>query len=158
MNAKLCLPCESLIAILISTRWEEERANALETLARELINGEFKKLICDDSTLNLHVIVEDVYEARVAPNDANMSAYDMMRGIELKYREFLLQLDYLPYNKVHKAETECYDEQAKVMKVAEDAARKVVQIDRLVSRLRKILERPVEVHKKGMSFILLLLN
>lgn len=129
--------------------WEEERAITLEALARELINGEFRRLICDGSILNLLVMVEDVYEARVAANDANLSAYEMMKAVEIKYREHLLKLDYMPYDKVHKAEMECYAEQAKIMKVAEDASRKVVQIDRLVKRLRRILEPPAEHRTRG---------
>ncbi|XP_065160257.1 LOW QUALITY PROTEIN: uncharacterized protein [Atheta coriaria] len=131
--------------------WEEERAITLEALARELINGEFRRLICDGSILNLLVMVEDVYEARVAANDANLSAYEMMKAVEIKYREHLLKLDYMPYDKVHKAEMECYAEQAKIMKVAEDASRKVVQIDRLVKRLRRILEPPAEHRTRGVK-------
>lgn len=50
----------------------------------ELVNGEFRKLVVDDDILNLHVFVEDVYEARIGPNDANLSVTDMMRGIEIK--------------------------------------------------------------------------
>lgn len=37
--------------------------------------------------------VEDVYETRVGPNDANLSMLDMMKGIEEKYRYELLLLD-----------------------------------------------------------------
>ncbi|XP_017786367.1 PREDICTED: cilia- and flagella-associated protein 100-like [Nicrophorus vespilloides] len=132
--------------------WEEDRARTLEFLARELINGEFKRLICDETALNLHVIVEDVYEARVAPNDANLTAYDMMKSVEMKYREWLLKLDYLAHEKVHKAEIDCYNEQTRIMKVALEASRKVIQIERLVKRLRRILEIPIETHVRELKY------
>lgn len=70
--------------MILLYRWEEERAKYLEELAMELVNGEFRKLVVDDDILNLHVFVEDVYEARIGPNDANLSVTDMMRGIEIK--------------------------------------------------------------------------
>lgn len=73
--------------------WEEDRARYLENLSKKLIRTEFKKLVKDDNVLNLHVFIEDVYETRIGPNDANLTMLEMMRGIELKYRQELLQLD-----------------------------------------------------------------
>lgn len=116
----------------------------------ELINGEFRKLTSDDEILNLYVYVEDVYENRVAPNDANLGMLEMMKGIETLYRNYLLELDYLPQDKVHKAETDCYWEEARVMRIAQEAAKKVVQIERQAKRLSRVLEPPVLRTRKGM--------
>ncbi|KAK9880954.1 hypothetical protein WA026_013278 [Henosepilachna vigintioctopunctata] len=91
---------ESIDKLAAGIAWEEERAKYLEQLAMELVNGEFRKLVVDEDILNLHVFVEDVYEARIGPNDANLSVTDMMRGIEIKYRNELLQLDKMPSNKL----------------------------------------------------------
>lgn len=129
--------------------WQEMRALLLEELAQVLIESEFCKVISDEEVLNLHVFIEDVYETRVAPNDANLGIADMMKGIELCYRKYLLKLDYLPQDKVHKAESECYAEEAKIMKMAKDAARKVEQIERLARRLERVLEPPFERVYKG---------
>lgn len=74
-------------------RWEEERAKYLEEFARNLIDNEFQQLIKSDDVLNLHVFVEDVYETRIGPNDANLSMLEMMTGIEERYRNELLLLD-----------------------------------------------------------------
>ena len=113
----------------------------------ELINGEFRKLISEEEILNLYVFVEDVYEARIAPNDANLGVSDMMKAIEMNYRHFLIQLDQLPVDKVQKAESECYAEEARIMEIAIDAARKVLQVETLIKTLRRVLE-PAFV-KKG---------
>lgn len=67
-------------------RWEEERALYLEQMAHELINGPFKELLIDEDVLNLHVFVEDVYETRIAQNDANLSMGEMIKAIENRYR------------------------------------------------------------------------
>ncbi|GJQ68464.1 hypothetical protein Trydic_g17042 [Trypoxylus dichotomus] len=128
---------DSLIGEIV---WEEERARSLEELAMELINGEFRKLISDEEVLSLYVFVEDVYETRIAPNDANLSVGDMMKAIEMNYRHFLIQLDELPQDQVHKAETECYAEEARIMEIAVDAAKKVLQVERLAKTLKRVLE------------------
>lgn len=135
--------------------WQEQRALLLEELAQTLIQSEFSKVISDEEVLNLHVFIEDVYETRVAPNDANLGIVDMMKGIELLYREHLLKLDYLPQDKVHKAESECYAEERKIMAIAVEAARKVQQIERLARRLERVLEGPYQRVYKGKIFLLL---
>lgn len=131
--------------------WEEERAKSLEELARCLIDTSFRRLISAEEILNWYVFVEDVYETRIAPNDANLTACDMMRAIEIKYRDFLIKLDGLPQNKVHKAEIECYTEEAKIMAIAEEASKKVIQIERMTKHLNRILEPPF-VKKSGCKY------
>lgn len=138
-----------MISVLCVHSWEEKRATALQSLAMELINGEFQNLIAAEAVLNLYVFVEDVYEKRVAPNDANLSISDMMKGIEIAYRNCLLELDYLPEERVHKAEMDCYVEEARVMKIAQEAAKKVVQIERQAKRLSRVLEPPSYRQTRG---------
>lgn len=121
----------------------------MEELAKQLIDSEFCKVISDEEVLNLYVFIEDVYENRVAPNDANLGIIDMMKGVEMLYREFLLQLDRLPQDKVHKAESECYAEEARIMKIAQEAARKVLQIERLARRLERVLDPPFHRLNRG---------
>ncbi|KAK9674970.1 protein of unknown function (DUF4200) [Popillia japonica] len=128
---------DSLIGEIV---WEEQRARSLEELAMELINGEFRKLISDEEVLSMYVFVEDVYETRIAPNDANLSVGDMMKAIEMNYRHFLIQLDELPQDKVQKAESECYAEEARIMEIAVDAAKKVLQVESLAKTLKRVLE------------------
>ena len=121
----------------------------MEQLATKLINSDFQKLISDEQILSLYVFVEDVYETRIAPNDANLSVTDMMRAIEKTYRNFLIQLDQLPQDKVRKAESECYAEEARILRMAMDAAKKVLQVERLTKRLKRILEPPFVRDKKS---------
>ncbi|KAK5642136.1 hypothetical protein RI129_008303 [Pyrocoelia pectoralis] len=123
-------------------KWEEDRAKYLEELALELINGDFKELISNDEAINLYVFVEDVYESRIGLNDSNLTVKDMMRVIETGYRKYLLQLDRLPDELVYKAEMACYREEEKTMFLAEDAARKVIQVERLMKHLTRLLEPP----------------
>lgn len=118
-----------------------------------MINSVFCKVISDEEVLNLHVFIEDVYETRVGANDANLNIVDMMTGIEVLYRNYLLELDKMPQDKVHKAESESYAEEDRIMKMAMEAARKVVQIDRLAKRLERVLEPPFVRTVKGIMFV-----
>lgn len=74
-------------------RWEENRVDELERMAMSLIYTEFKQLIMADDILNMHVFVEDVYESRIGPNDANLNVLEMMRSIEKRYRSEILLMD-----------------------------------------------------------------
>ncbi|KAL3275403.1 hypothetical protein HHI36_020167 [Cryptolaemus montrouzieri] len=132
--------------------WEEERAKYLEELAMELVNGEFRKLVVDDDILNLHVFVEDVYEARIGPNDANLSVTDMMRGIEIKYRNELLQLDKMPSEQVTKLEASCYAEEARILRIAEKASKKIMELERLTYRLLKAFTPPESRIKRELKW------
>lgn len=125
----------------------------MEHLAKELINGDFKKLVAEEEVLNLYVFVEDVYEARVAPNDANIGLADMMKAVEMKYRNYVLRLDALPQDQVVRAETECFAEFEKSMRIAQEAAKRVVQIERLTHRLKRALEPPTYRKTKGIYAI-----
>lgn len=107
-----------------------------------------------EEVLNLYVFVEDVFEARIAPNDAKINLYDMMKAIEMKYRYYLLQLDTLPQQQVIKAETECFADFAKIKKMAEEAARKVLQIERLTYGMKRALEPPFKRKTKGNCVII----
>ncbi|ERL88852.1 hypothetical protein D910_06234 [Dendroctonus ponderosae] len=110
--------------------WEEERAKYLEDLALKLIGNEFKKLVMDDEVLNLHVFVEEVYETRIGPNDANLSMEDMMRSIEARYRHELLALD--------KAK------QMMVMRLAERAAKQYAELEQLTHKLNRAFAPPFQ--------------
>lgn len=132
--------------------WEEERAKYLEELAMELINGDFREIISNKEVLNLYVFVEDVYENRIGMNDSNLTMKDMMKIIEVSYRDYLLQLDRLPDELVYKAEMTCYREEEKVMLLAQDASRKVIQVERLMKHLTRLLEPPVYQTQKALMW------
>ncbi|KAG5870135.1 hypothetical protein JTB14_029504 [Gonioctena quinquepunctata] len=122
--------------------WEEERARYLEKLGKNLIENEFKSLVMDDSVLNLHVYVEDVYETRIGPNDANLSMLKMMKAIEEKYRHELLSLDKVPSEQVQMLEGSCYVEQMRVMRLAEKAAKQYAQLEQLTNTLNRAFAPP----------------
>ncbi|CAH0547992.1 unnamed protein product [Brassicogethes aeneus] len=122
--------------------WEEERAKYLEELAHELINGPFKDLLINESLLDLHVYVEDVYETRIAQNDANLSMGEMIQAIVNRYRDELLQLDKLPVEQVAKLEGNAYMEQIKILKLAEDAKKQYQSLERLTLSIEKAFEPP----------------
>ncbi|KAF5269977.1 hypothetical protein FQR65_LT05776 [Abscondita terminalis] len=123
--------------------WEEERAKHLEELALELIYGDFREIVSNKEVLDLHVFVEDVYENRIGVNDSNLTMKDMMRIIEVTYRDYLLQLDRLPDDLVYKAEMTCYREEEKSMQLAMEAAKKVIQVERLMKHLTRLLDPPI---------------
>lgn len=70
----------------------------------------------------------------------------------MKFRSYVIQLDTLPQDQVMRAEAECFADYARIMKIAEEAAKKVVQIERLTRRLNKALQPPFE-HKYRGQFI-----
>lgn len=65
----------------------------MEKLGHNLIKGEFRNLVIDPEVLNLHVIVEDVYETRIGPNDANLTMLEMMNAICQKYCDEIIAFD-----------------------------------------------------------------
>lgn len=84
-----------------------------------------------------------MYESRIAENDSKMSLLDMMKTIELKYQSYVLMLDRLPQQLVYKSESQCYREEAKVMKIAELAAKKLVNVERMTKSLSRLLHPAV---------------
>ncbi|KAJ8958151.1 hypothetical protein NQ318_006088 [Aromia moschata] len=124
--------------------WEENRAKYLEEYAMRLVDNEFKSLMMDDEVLNLFVFVEDCYETRIAPNDANLSMLKMMKAIEERYRSELLVLDMVPSEQVALLEGSLYSEEMMVMKLAERAARQYAELERLTYSLNKAFEPPPE--------------
>ncbi|CAH1155462.1 unnamed protein product [Phaedon cochleariae] len=127
--------------------WEERRADYLEHLAQRMLDKEFKELIMSDEALNLFCFVEDVYETRVGPNDANLNIIDMMRGIETKYHDELLNLDKVPRDQVALLSESSYEEQIRVMRLAEKASKQYAELERLNYRLMKAVGPPFEKPK-----------
>ncbi|PSN33300.1 hypothetical protein C0J52_19483 [Blattella germanica] len=119
--------------------WEEERAQLLGNKAKDLLNDVFKDLVVAESSLSLHVFVEDVYESCIAPNDSNLGLYDMMQAIELHLESLLLKLDYLPHSIVKITEHHTYKEDARIMKDAYDAEAKLKLMEKLRYKLAKSL-------------------
>jgi hypothetical protein len=126
---------------------EENRVQSLRDKARDLLYGLYNDVVLSESVLNLHVFVEDVYETCIAPNDSNLGLRDMMHGIELKMESLLLDLDYLPSEVVDLAETQTYEEEARVIKEAKEAQVKVNLLEKLKYRLKRVLEPPP--YRKG---------
>ncbi|XP_024940876.1 cilia- and flagella-associated protein 100 [Cephus cinctus] len=122
--------------------WKESRAASLEEYANYLLYGIFRNLVCSEPVLNIRVFIEDTYESCVAPNDANLDSYTMMRSIEKVHEELNMQLDNLPHEVVQTCEKEGFRQEMKAMKEAEDAARKFELMHRLLAALQHIMEPP----------------
>lgn len=69
--------------------------------------------------------MEDTYESCVGPNDANFDSFSMMKWIERIHEELNRQLDNLPRKIVLACEKEGFKQETKIIKEAENAARKV---------------------------------
>ncbi|XP_057671771.1 uncharacterized protein LOC130903591 [Diorhabda carinulata] len=139
---------QSISDLASGIEWEENRAKELENLAQTLISNDFKKLIMSEEILNLHVFVEDVYETRIGPNDANNSMLEMMKQIEQKYRYEVLSFDMVPAEQVALLEGTCYNEQMKIMKLAEKAAKQYAELNTLTKQLNKAYAPPF---KRGLG-------
>ncbi|CAG9831511.1 unnamed protein product [Diabrotica balteata] len=135
---------QSISDLTSGIEWEENRAKELENLAQSLISTDFKKLIMGEEVLNLHVFVEDVYETRIGPNDANNSMLEMMKYIEEKYRYEVLSFDLVPAEQVAQLEGSCYNEQMKIMKLAEKAAKQYTELNTLTKQLSKAYAPPYQ--------------
>lgn len=61
----------------------------------------------------------------MAPNDANLDTFSMMKWIEKTHEELNLELDTLPPEVVQACEKEGFKQELKAMKETEDAAKKV---------------------------------
>lgn len=104
---------------------EEERAENLEKYANYLIQTVIRHLISSEEVLYLHVFVEDTYESCVGPNDANLDTFTMMKWIERTHEDLNRQLDNLPRDIVRACEREGFKQEAKIIKNAQEAAKKV---------------------------------
>ncbi|XP_070172084.1 cilia- and flagella-associated protein 100 [Polyergus mexicanus] len=102
----------------------EDRAANLEEHANYLLRNVFRRLVCSEEILYLHVFVEDTYESCVGPNDANLDSFSMMKWIERIHEEFNRQLDNLPREVVRACEKEGFKQETKAIKEAENAAKK----------------------------------
>ncbi|XP_023310250.1 cilia- and flagella-associated protein 100-like [Anoplophora glabripennis] len=128
--------------------WEEQRVIYLEELAVKLIKTELKNVIIDESILNLHVFVEDIYEAILGPNDANLSLWEMMKAVEESYRHELLLMDKVPSVQVAQLEGSYYKEEMLVMKLAERASKQHDELEKITVNLNKAYTPPA-----GTAFI-----
>ncbi|KAG5895443.1 hypothetical protein JTB14_001321 [Gonioctena quinquepunctata] len=125
-----------------SIYWEETREAYLKDRASNLLKTQFKQLITSKDVLKLHVAVEDLYETRVAPNDADLSMLEMMTEVEKKYRAEQFSLDLLPAENIVLLKNIFYVEEFRMMKLAERAARDVVEMERLAKRLSRAVAPP----------------
>lgn len=105
----------------------EGRATNLHNYANYLLKGVFRDLVCSEDILCIYVFIEDAYETCIAPNDAKLDSFTMIKMIENTHEKLNLQLDTLPYEIVKKYEREGFKQELKAFKEAEDAARKVTQ-------------------------------
>lgn len=64
--------------------WQEERAEKLETQARQILLRRLKKVSVADKALRLYVSVEDVYENCITTNDSQLGLTEMMRELEAR--------------------------------------------------------------------------
>lgn len=131
--------------------WEEDTIQSLKAKARELLCGLFKDQVVGESTLRLHVFVEDVYETCVARKDSSLGLLEMMSAVEMKMESLLLRLDCLPSEIVRMAETKVYEEDARVKKEAELAEVRMKLMEKLTWRLRRALEPPAYSHGKPLK-------
>lgn len=97
----------------------------MESYANELLETLFRDSVCSEEVLRLQVFVEDTYESCVAPNDANLDSFSMMKWIEKTHEELNLKLDTLPPEVVQACEKEGFKQELRAMKETEEAAKKV---------------------------------
>ncbi|OAD53367.1 Coiled-coil domain-containing protein 37 [Eufriesea mexicana] len=125
-----------------SIRKLETRAAELESYANELLETVFRDSVCSEEVLCLQVFVEDAYESCVAPNDANLDTFSMMKWIEKTHEELNLELDTLPPEVVQACEKEGFKQELKAMKETEEAAKKFELMHRLLASLKRAMEPP----------------
>lgn len=66
-----------------------------------------------------------------------------------QYRNELLQLDKMPSEQVTKLEASCYAEEARILRIAEKASRKIMELERLTYRLLKAFTPPEPKSSRG---------
>ncbi|KAG5318404.1 CP100 protein, partial [Pseudoatta argentina] len=121
----------------------ENRAANLEEYANYLLRDVFRYLVCSEEVLYLRVFIEDAYESCIGPNDANLDSFSMLIWIEKLHEELNLQLDNLPREIVRACKREGFRQEMKIIKDAEDAAKKFELMHRLLEALKRVMELPV---------------
>ncbi|XP_053998659.1 uncharacterized protein LOC128887143 [Hylaeus anthracinus] len=125
-----------------SIRKLEARAVELEKYANVLLAGMFRDSVCSDEVLRFQVFIEDAYETCIAPNDANLDSFSMMKWIEKTHEELNLELDTLPPDVVQVCEREGFRQELKAMQETEEAAKKFELMLRLLASLKRVMEPP----------------
>ncbi|XP_043258569.1 uncharacterized protein LOC122400900 [Colletes gigas] len=125
-----------------SIRKFEARAAELERYANVLLEGMFRDSVCSEEVLRFQVFIEDAYESCVAPNDANLDSFSMMKWIEKTHEELNLELDTLPPDVVKVCEQEGFRQELKAMQETEEAAKKFELMLRLLASLKRVMKPP----------------
>lgn len=147
LNEEYALMKEMIQDMEESISWYEYQAAGLEKTTRSLLDTTFRNLVAEDEALILYCNVEDLYESVISLNDANLGIIPMMKALESHYEKLMLELDTISLEAVKAAEKEQYTEEARKMKQAFEAQKKVQLIDTLTRRLHKALEKPT--HRIG---------
>ncbi|XP_011311049.1 uncharacterized protein [Fopius arisanus] len=122
----------------------EERAHRLEKYTDYLLHRVFRDLVCSDSVLQLRVFIEDTYESCINRNDTSLDSYTMMIIIEKTYEHLNMTLDNLPPDVVRLCEKEGFTQEMRILREAQEAAKKFALMHRLLDALRRIMEPTVK--------------
>uniref|UniRef100_A0A1B6L842 DUF4200 domain-containing protein n=1 Tax=Graphocephala atropunctata TaxID=36148 RepID=A0A1B6L842_9HEMI len=131
---------------------EEERAEMLEGVARDLLNTDIKFLVSSESTILSHVFVEHAYEECVATGDTDMTTIETLQALKLLYEDLMIKLDSLPCDIVKEAEAAVQSKNAIALDKAHQARRQVALLDNLTKSMKRALDKPFVRHGKPLMW------
>lgn len=121
---------------------EEERANMLEEVARDLLNTDLKDLVSSEAVILTHVYVDHAYEECVATGETDMTTLQTLTALKLLYEDLMMKLDSLPSDIVREAEDTVHSRNALALEKAYQARRQVAVLDNLSRSMKRALDKP----------------
>ncbi|KAG8274411.1 cilia- and flagella-associated protein 100-like [Homalodisca vitripennis] len=131
---------------------EEERAEMLEGVAKDLLNTEIKYLVSSETTILTHVFVEHAYEECIASGDTDMTTIETLQALKLLYEDLMIKLDSLPCDIVKEAEAAVQTKNAIALEKAHQARRQVALLDNLSKSMKRALDKPFVRHGKPLMW------
>ncbi|XP_054287660.1 cilia- and flagella-associated protein 100-like [Macrosteles quadrilineatus] len=131
---------------------EEQRANMLEEVAKDLLNTDLKDLVSSEAVILTHVYVDHAYEECVAAGETDMTTLQTLTALKLLYEDLMMKLDSLPSDIVREAEETVHSRNALALEKAHQARRQVAVLDNLTRSMKRALDKPFVKHGKPLMW------
>ncbi|KPJ14284.1 hypothetical protein RR48_05262 [Papilio machaon] len=115
---------------------DEKREKELKEEFFNILNDKIKYLVCSENVLQISNYVEFAYEQLIGPNETKLSTLDQILALEQEYNSVMLELSAFDLNEVKSIEKIIYEDGAKEIKQAKDAAKILKDVDKLTKRLK----------------------
>ncbi|XP_022186627.2 cilia- and flagella-associated protein 100-like [Nilaparvata lugens] len=131
---------------------EEATASKLEQKTRSVVRNHLRGIVSGEEWLLLHAHIQNVYEACITNDGADLTAMEMMAAIESEYKRLLLELDSLPVDCVAEAQRQVRKQHDYKLGQARSARQRLNYLDMLTRNMLRSLDPPVRNRRRTLMF------